>query len=229
MTATTPALLDRSVMPLSELLALCLDGQLYRVGDAFATLTTPETAGLRARAFARSAPPWLIAERGTAAWIHGTRAAPPPRPEVCVTAARRGGRVSSAFACRQRVLAEEEVVLLDGVRVTVPLRTAQDLLLTLPDLPPERAAEVRHLLRIAGASVDELRELLLSSRNAGAPRARERIALVERERLPEPAGVRRLRADRTAPAAPAAPAVPAVLAAPAVAAAADVRPVVSLR
>ena len=51
-TALLPRLLDRDVMPLSELLALWLDGQVYRLGDVFALPDLPETAELRAAAFA---------------------------------------------------------------------------------------------------------------------------------------------------------------------------------
>src|SRR4051794_16675557 len=120
MTALLPRLLSPGVVPLSELLALCLDGQLYRVGDAFATLDTPESAALRAQAFAMSAPRATIADRGTAAWIHGTRAAPPNRLQVCVDAEHRGGRVPADVDGRECSLAPGDTVVLGGRRVTSP-------------------------------------------------------------------------------------------------------------
>lgn len=169
-----------------ELLALCLDGHLYRVGDAFATVETPDGPELRAHAFALSAPGWTVADRGSAAWIHGTRASPPPVPQVCVPPNRRG-RVSSPMvdACH-RILKPEEAVLLGPTRVTTPLRTAVDLASMPGRFDSANALEVRHLLALAGVTPAEFDQRLRASRRMGCALARSRVPAVARATLPSP-------------------------------------------
>ncbi|MGH1527147.1 type IV toxin-antitoxin system AbiEi family antitoxin [Leifsonia sp. L25] len=185
MTTATPLLLDRNVLPLAELFSLVLDGQLYRVGDAFAATDIPDTPSLRAQVFAALRPGSTVADRGTAAWIHGTRSMPPVRPQVCVDRGRRG-RVSPDFDAQQHRLSDGEVVELSGVRVTAPLRTAADLMLTLPRFGPPEALEVRHLLELGRASPDRLGAHLARSHRHGATRALTRMPVVERTELPAP-------------------------------------------
>lgn len=180
MSSITSPLLDADVLPLAELFALCLDGQLFRVGDAFAAIGTPDGPQLRAAAFVRSAPGWTVADRGSAAWIHGTRASPPPLPQVCVPAARRG-RVSSALvdACH-RTLAADETVTIGSALVTTPLRTALDLLSEPGRFGPQQALEVRGLLALASVGVKELSERLDARPRKGANLARGRLPQVSR-------------------------------------------------
>jgi len=180
MSSITSPLLDADVLPLAELFALRLDGQLFRVGDSFAAIGTPDGPELRAAAFVRSAPGWTVADRGSAAWIHGTRASPPPLPQVCVPAARRG-RVSSALvdACH-RTLAADETVTIGPALVTTPLRTALDLLSAPGRFRSEQALEVRGLLRLASVGVDELSERLEARPRKGADLARGRLPQVAR-------------------------------------------------
>ncbi|KQR54508.1 hypothetical protein ASF88_06930 [Leifsonia sp. Leaf336] len=185
MTTACPLLIDRSVLPLAELFALVLDGQLYRVGDGFATPDTPDTPELRAHAFGMLRPGRLVADRGTAAWIHGTRATPPARPQVCIERASRG-RVPIGFDAHQHALAAGDTIELAGARLTAPLRTALDLVLTSPGFDAPDALEVRHLLVIAGASPGDLRGRIACTRRRGSARAVLRLALVERTELPAP-------------------------------------------
>jgi hypothetical protein len=185
MTTACPALIDRTILPLAELLALVLDGQLYRVGDAFATLDTPDTPELRAHAFVLLRPGHLVADRGTAAWIHGTRSAPPGQPQVCIERAHRG-RVPFGFDAHQHALDAGDTLELSGARVTAPLRTALDLVLTSPRFDRADALEVRHLLAIAHVSPDELRDRIAQTRRRGSARALIRLALIESTELPRP-------------------------------------------
>jgi hypothetical protein len=105
---------------------------------------------------------------------------------VCVDPARRS-RLSPAFDAQQRALDEDDTVAFEGVRVTTPLRTAADLLLTLPVFRAADALETRHLLILAGASTEQLRLCLERSRRSGVSRATDRIAAVRHARLPIPA------------------------------------------
>lgn len=186
MTKACPPLLDRTIMPLSELLSLVLDGQLYRVGDAFVPPDTPDTPTLRARVFAALAPGPAIADRGTASWIHGARSSPPARPEVCVDPTRRG-RLPPNFDAHQHRISDDDCAELSGVRVTTPLRTATDLLLTLPVFTPHDALETRHLLLLAKATPNRIRAGLARSRRTGTERALTRLLLIESARLPSEA------------------------------------------
>lgn len=178
MTALLPRLLGPDVLPLAELLALCLDGQLYRVGDSFATLDTPESAALRADAFSTMAPPYVIADRGTAAWIHGARAAPPRRLQVCVDSDSRGGRIPPALDSRQCTFIRGDVLQLGASRVTSPARTAIDLLCADGRFPPDSAAQVQYLLGVAGVSLSAI-----TARMRAAPRTSARRFLARADQL----------------------------------------------
>ena len=188
MTALLPRLLDPGVLPLSELLALCLDGQLYRVGEAFATLDTPESVALRAEAFSLSAPRGTIADRGTAAWIHGTRPEPPARVQVCVDATRRGGRLPSEVDGRECILAAGDTVRIGGVLVTSAARTAMDLLLTEKQFPRERAEEVRRLLDLSHEDAQSLARRLRRRPRPGSARGIERLDRVASALSESPVG-----------------------------------------
>lgn len=179
-----PTLLDRRVLPLAELLALCLDGQLYRVGDAFASPDTPDTPALRARALAAEVPRRAIAERATAAWIHGTRSSPPPRPQICILPADRGTLIPAGVDGRQRSLADDEFETAGPIAVTSALRTAADLLLQPGPFGHADAVEVRHLLRLAGSPPSALRPAFPRTRRGGSGRSLQRLELVEGVRLP---------------------------------------------
>lgn len=175
MTTLIPRLLAPGVVPLSELLALCLDGQLYRVGDAFATLDTPESAALRADAFAAGSPRGTIADRGTAAWIHGSRPRPPQRLQVCVDASRRGGRLPGDVDGRQCIIRPGDTVRFGRVLVTSPSRTAMDLLLTEKEFTPERFDEVVYLQRLSGGDTEALARTLRRRARPGSARALQRL------------------------------------------------------
>jgi hypothetical protein len=184
MNTISAPLLDADILPVVELLSLCLDGHLFRVGDAFAPADAVDGPALRSQAFARTAPGWGVADRGSAAWIHGTRAMAPPVPQVCVPPHRRGGALFPAVDSSHRVLGDGETVVYDGVRVTSPLRTAVDLLCSGTRFGETEALEVRHLLLLAGVSPSELDDRLRSSRQKGCGLARQRLPAVARARLP---------------------------------------------
>lgn len=179
-----PTLLDRHVLPLAELLSLCLDGQLYRVGESFAATDTPDTPALRARALAATVPRRTIAERATAAWIHGTRGTAPPRPQVCLDPSRRGTRLPVSVDGRQRTFQPGETCPIGPIAVTTPLRTAADLLLSTTSFDDAAALEVRHLLSLASMPPDALRPYVPRTRRGGSVRAVQRIRFVEQTRLP---------------------------------------------
>lgn len=122
-----PSVLTTHDLPLPELRAALLDGELFALDAAFTPIDEIESPRHRAHAAHAGLPHRLIAEQHTAAWIWG--AVPPPsRHEFCVAIAARA-RVSGdgAHAVREVVIEPAEIVLLDGLQLTTPLRTVVDL------------------------------------------------------------------------------------------------------
>ncbi|MGN7798657.1 type IV toxin-antitoxin system AbiEi family antitoxin [Leifsonia sp. 22587] len=190
MTTITAPLLDSSVLPLPELLSLCLDGQLYRVGDAFAPPGEPDVPELRAHSLSSTLPGWAIADRGSAAWVHGTRAMMPPLPQVCIPPHHRGGLGAAGLDAWHRSLLPDEVMTVGPISVTTPLRTAIDLLSDPSGFGDAAALEIRHLLALAELTPAQLDAALRSRRRKGCALARSRLPAVARTRLPAPDAVR---------------------------------------
>lgn len=64
-------------LPLAELCAARLDGELVAIGTGWCPVDEPDLPSLRAAAVAPRLPAPLIVERRSAAWVHG--ALPSPR------------------------------------------------------------------------------------------------------------------------------------------------------
>jgi hypothetical protein len=115
-----------------------VDGRLRRVfREVYVDTRRELTSTDRARALALVTPPHLVVCDRTAAWQHGVdpwrffELDVEPRLELC---ALRGREPSERpeVRCLTRDLRRDDVVALDGVRVTTPLRTALDLGCRLP-------------------------------------------------------------------------------------------------
>lgn len=107
------------------------------VRGAYVSVDVPDSTGLRAAALGRVVPPRAVVTRRTAAWLYGVDvlalgahlAVPPVETLVpAETAAVRREDVRGYSG----VLREDEVVEIDGVLVTTPLRTTLDLARWLP-------------------------------------------------------------------------------------------------
>ncbi|MDY7544069.1 MULTISPECIES: type IV toxin-antitoxin system AbiEi family antitoxin [unclassified Cryobacterium] len=157
-----PDVLSPGDLPIAELSSLCLDGELFRVGDCWSPLDVAEDRDQRARSLARLVPVRAIAERLTAAWIHGL-APEPQRHQFCVPiTARAYFPPSPRFGVREVVCDPEHIVRLGarpvsragaragGLLVTRPLRTALDLARWPPPELPAPAPLIAALLRLAG-------------------------------------------------------------------------------
>lgn len=128
MTRLLPSVLSRRDLPLAELHAARLDGELFAIDDCFGPVDVAEQAELRAASLSAVLPPRLIAEQRSAAWVLGSLLAPPARHQLCVdTRARYRCAAAPRFAVREVVLEDGETVVIGGLRVTTPLRTALDL------------------------------------------------------------------------------------------------------
>ncbi|MFZ7088027.1 hypothetical protein [Curtobacterium sp. RRHDQ10] len=120
---------DQDRLAPTELRAALLDGELYTVGDAYLSIADTDDTARRAREFgAAVGHPSLVAERTSAAWIWGGLSRAPVRHTACM---RPGTRLRGPFpgiVVREPALTGAELVRIDGVWVTTPLRTAVDLL-----------------------------------------------------------------------------------------------------
>ncbi|MEC5149554.1 hypothetical protein [Cryobacterium sp. GrIS_2_6] len=157
-----PDVLSPGDLPLAELSSLCLDGELFRVGDFWSPVDLAEDRDQRARSLALLVPVKAIAERLTAAWVYGL-APEPERHQFCVPiTARAYFPPSPRFGVREVVCDLEDTIRVgartahrDGIQpggllVTRPLRTALDLARWPPPKSPAPAALIATLLRLAG-------------------------------------------------------------------------------
>jgi hypothetical protein len=102
-------------------------------GDArvYAAAQAPNTIELRAEALRLVVPPTAVVTDRTAAWLHGIDLLPrsalvkEPALSVFLTPGNRVKRLGVASG--ERRLLERDVMVVHGVRVTTPLRTACDL------------------------------------------------------------------------------------------------------
>lgn len=123
-----PPVLTIADLPLAELHAIRLDGQLVMVDDGFAPIDQPPSPAQRAAAIALYCHERLIAEQRSAAWVWGASADPPRRHELCASiGARARSSVPGRLAVREVVISDDELVHLGGIRVTSPVRTVMDL------------------------------------------------------------------------------------------------------
>jgi len=119
----------------------------------------------------------------TAAWVHGVDCLSyaelddPPPVESCVLRGHEPTERPEVVG-RTRDLRDEDIVVIGGVRVTSPLRTAADLLCLLPRREALAAADA--LMRAHGFTVADLRRLLVRYfRRRGVIQARDLAPLVD--------------------------------------------------
>ncbi len=115
-------------LPETELQAALLDGECYRLADAYVPIGVASSPAVRAAAVVGTRSTRLVVALGTAAWVWGAAAAPPQRAEFLVDlAARWRPRAIDRVQVSESVLRPGDVVRLGIVGVTSPLRTAIDL------------------------------------------------------------------------------------------------------
>lgn len=149
------AVLTAHDLPLAELCAARLDGELFALDEAYSPIDAPDGPTERARSIAAYCQGRLMAEQNSAAWIWGARATPPRYHELC---ASLGARARPVFPLRtlvrEVVIDETEFVVLGGVPVTSPLRTIVDLARFNEEFDSSTAETVRQLQLIAGVTTD---------------------------------------------------------------------------
>jgi hypothetical protein len=130
--ARIPTVLGPHDLPLPELQAARMDGDLFELHGAFVPIDVPDGPAIRARIVAVGADPTFIIERRCAAWVHDAVAAPPRTRQFCTPVTSRTGSRGTARGAprgiRELILTPDEVIDLDGVLCTSRARTALDML-----------------------------------------------------------------------------------------------------
>jgi hypothetical protein len=162
MTRLSPVLSARD-LPMAELHALRLDGQLTALDECFLPVDQPAGLAERARSLAQFCDGRLIVEQHSAAWVWGALPQPPARHELCASIGARSRSVHPRrLLVREVIIDEADWLEVAGVRVTTPLRTAVDLarFAVRFDL-----IVVEQLLAQAGLSVQDCIDELNARRN----------------------------------------------------------------
>lgn len=188
MTRILGSVLDASELPLAELQAARLDGQLIACAGRYVTIDAPDAAEVRAALVHGGRSDRVIVELRSAAWVHGVVPRPPSVPQLCVSVSARTHRGPTA-GLREVRFEQGDLVSLGGVLVTSPLRTALDLVRTADDR--EHSADrgaLRELLRAAGVSPRRASELLDARRKLpGKARALRRLDALDGSGVDQPA------------------------------------------
>lgn len=115
-------------LPLAELHALRLDGELIALDEGFTVVDQPAGISERAESLAHFCEARLIVEQHSAAWIWGALLQPPARHELCASIGARSRSVHPhRLLVREVVISPTDWVQLGSIKVTTPLRTASDL------------------------------------------------------------------------------------------------------
>lgn len=160
------------------------DGEIRRITQGcYVPARCTDTPELRAAAVALVAPPDHVVTDRTAAWLHGIDVftyAEHDIPPPIDTCAPRGRPPSERRGVdgRTRDLAARDIMVIHGIRVTTPLRTALDLGCVL--LRREAMAALDAFCRRHGLTPAQLaREAQRFKRRRGVVQLRELIGLVD--------------------------------------------------
>jgi hypothetical protein len=128
MSAHLSPVLSSEDLPLAELYAARLDGELVAIDNYFFPIDEPDDLRHRTRLLAAMVPVRMIAEQHSAAWAWGVRDLPPVRHQFCVaTQARVSVSVAAPHRLREVVIDNTEIACVGGLALTTPLRTAIDI------------------------------------------------------------------------------------------------------
>ena len=179
-----PAVIDADGFSTAERCALRLDGDCFDLGLTVASVGGWIDAAARAASLRSAvARHGLVVGTWTAAWVHGAWPALPNPLRLGVD--RRDGRRTRALAVppREAVFAEGDVLTLDGVRVTSPLKTAFDLLRLHDRDDPRTERVARDLLALSGLAAEQAAAIA-----AAGPRSNGKRDVVARIRALCPPG-----------------------------------------
>ncbi len=151
MTRSLTPVLTAHDLPIAELTAARLDGEVFGVDGCFAPVDEIEQPAHRVLALRSAVHDRLIAEQLTAAWIWGALSAPPAHHQFCAALGARVSRTSVPWrSVREVVIDPEELVLVNGMHVTTPLRTIVDIARFADTFTHRHAHAILALQRVSG-------------------------------------------------------------------------------
>ncbi len=173
-----PPVLSPGDLPIAELSAARLDGELFGVDACFAPVDEIEQPAHRAAALRAMAPDRLIVEQHSAAWVWGALDRPPAIHEFCVAAGARVRVLGVRWMrVREVIIDANEVTMIAGVQLTTPLRTVVDLARFSAEFGPSESSAVTRLLRTGGFSLADCLDEMNRRRNLPNKRqAAERLS-----------------------------------------------------
>ncbi|WP_157372760.1 hypothetical protein [Agromyces sp. Root81] len=186
--ARLPSVLGTDDLPLAELCAARIDGEVVPIDDGWAPVDEPDLPGLRAAAVALRAPRVLVIERLSAAWVHGALPAPPSIAQFCVPRTARVAVFSAPrLVVREVVIAGADIIDYPSARCTSPGRTGFDLLREAAATDADPEPVVVELCRMHPGLASELRTRLIDAvRMPHRSLALDRLGRVENELAAQP-------------------------------------------
>lgn len=161
-----PIVLTDSDLPVPELLAARLDGEVYSVGTAWAPIDEIDDPLHRAVTLATDVHGRLIAEQLTAAWVWGALPTTPGHLQLCASIGARVTRRSTPWSTvREVVIADADIVTLGPIAVTSTMRTIVDLLRFFPRFDARERGVIRALMSAGHHSTRECAIEIDSRRN----------------------------------------------------------------
>ena len=163
--ARLPTVLGTDDLPLAELCAARIDGELVAIDDGWAPVDEPDLPSFRAAVVALRVPRALIIERRSAAWVHGALDVPPALAQFCVPHDERVAAISDhRTQVREVTLGEGDIDDYRGVRCTSGERTVFDLLRDSTSTDEEAISIVARFVAGRPALIEEVGMRLDASR-----------------------------------------------------------------
>jgi hypothetical protein len=183
-TRLLPSVLYERDLPLPELHAARLDGEVYAIDECFAPIDQANISQVRARALWSLVGDRAIAAGESALWIYGYLNDPPHRHTLCVPRTNRQTlHRTGRMIVRETRMTHGDTQLIDRLRITSPTRTVLDLVMGQAFGSGEHAALVWLIGRL-GADVAACRSRIGTTTHLPGRRAAlERLDAVANRRV----------------------------------------------
>jgi hypothetical protein len=141
MTRVLPPVLSTTELPLAELCAARIDGEVFPIGDCFAPVDAVDASALRGAALLSLGGHRAIAVLESALWVHGLCLHPPDVHRLWVSRRERIRLPNSRrLAAGSAQFGADDLLRLGGMQVTTIERTVIDLLFA--DVFDQRRADL---------------------------------------------------------------------------------------